>query len=37
MNDHLAKPFRQDELEALLMRHLKGKRLQPSVMASDPA
>jgi signal transduction histidine kinase len=37
MNDHLAKPFRQDELEALLMRHLKGKRLQPSVTASDPA
>lgn len=37
MNDHLAKPFRQDELEALLTRHLKGKRLQPSVTASDPA
>jgi signal transduction histidine kinase/ActR/RegA family two-component response regulator len=35
MNEHLAKPFRQDELRTVLMRHLRGKR--PALGADSEA
>ncbi len=37
MNEHLAKPFKQDELRAVLVRHLQGLQLEPLAQASNPA
>jgi len=37
MNDHLAKPFKQDELEATLLQHLDPRRHRQPDRASDPA
>lgn len=37
MNEHLAKPFKQDELRAVLMRHLQALHVAPLDQASNPA